>query len=402
MRDDTPAEPPAPTEGVPDLRPAVPDPLDAFPTEAEVAAAEKIATAERIAAAEKAAAAARSAKSVTPPGSRAAQDSHRPLAATIARRALPRTRTAISLLLASAVVVAAVLAWLLVPGLGDRVRRVVGLVMPPTTGTLVIETTPPGWEVIEAGRRPGHHPVPWVPGAGKHALLLRSGGETRPLDVVLAAGVEVVHHLDLQAAPSTGVLSVPRCRLGATVEVDGLGRGASPVDVVGLAPGDHAVSVIAGNRTVTEQVTVAAGQTTTLLVPVARPEAAAGSGRLCDHRGADRTPGLRRRLAGRQQPQPAHHADAGRARAAAGEPGARIRAPWSRSPSRPEPRRKVTVPVPNGSLSVNAVPWAEVRAGRHGDRRDADRQPTWCRRPHETRAPKPEVPRAVAGPSSSR
>ena len=61
------------------------------------------------------------------------------------------------------------------------------------------------------------------------------------------------------------------------MQVDGVGRGVSPVEVAGLAPGNHAVSVTAGTWTVTEQVAVAAGKTTTLLVPVTRPANPAGA-----------------------------------------------------------------------------------------------------------------------------
>jgi hypothetical protein len=335
MRDDTPAELPAPTEGVPGLRPAVLDPLDAFPTEAEVAANAKVEAAAKAAATAEA-------------------------AAIGARRGRPRLGTAIGLLVVfGAAAVLAVVAWPLAPGVSDRVRRLVGLAMPSSSGTLVIETAPPGWEVTEAGRSLGTTPFRGVLSPGTHALLLRSGAERRQLDVVVRAGVEVVHHVDLQAASSTGVLSVATLPPGVTVEVDGLGRGASPVEVAGLAPGEHAVSVIAGNRTVTQRVTVAAGRTTTLLVPVARPEVAAGTVGFVTITapielqvfegdslvGSSRNqrimlmPGVR----GLRLANPALGFE--RVVQVAVEAGATSR---------------VTVPVPNGSLSVNAVPWAEV------------------------------------------
>ena len=350
MSDDILAEPTAPAERVPDPRPAAIDPLEAFPTEAEVAAAEKVAAASKTA---------ESTAGAVPERRRTARRPLAALAATIARKALPRTKTAIGLLLAGAVVVVAVAAWLLVPGVGDAVRRVVGLIKPATAGTLVIETTPPGWEVTEAGRSLGITPFRGSLAPGNHALLLRSGSETRPLEVVLRAGVEVIHHVDLQAASSTGVLSVATLPPGATVEVDGLAGGVSPVDVPGLAPGEHSVSVTTGGRTVTQQVTVAAGRTTTLLVPVARPEAAAGAVGFVTIAapielqvfdgdslvGSSRNqrimlmPGARSlRLA-----NPALGFE--RVIQVAVQAGA---------------TSKVTVPVPNGSLSVNAQPWAEV------------------------------------------
>ncbi len=335
MPDQTPAESPASTERVPEPRQGASDPLDAFPTEAEVAAAVKIEAAARVAAAVAAAPA-------------------------VARRARPRNRTAARLLVAAgAVAVVAVVAWPLLPAVREQLRRVVGLVRPSPAATLVIETTPPGWEVVEGARSLGTTPFRGSLPPGRHALLLRSGSETRPLDVDLRAGVEIVHHLDLPSASLTGGLSVATTPPGATVQVDGVGRGLSPVEVAGLAPGNHAVSVTAGNWTVTEQVAVAAGKTTTLLVPVTRPGNPAGAVGFVTIAapielqvfdgdslvGSSRnqrimlTPGRRAlRVA-----NPALGFE--RVIQVAVEAGA---------------TSKVTVPVPNGSLSVNAVPWAEV------------------------------------------
>jgi hypothetical protein len=347
MPENTLPEPSAPTEGVPDPRPSALDPLDAFPTEAEVAAAVKIEAAAKTAAIAEAAAAAKAAASAE-------------TAATVARKARPTSRTAIRLLVAcGAAAVMAVVAWPLVPGVGDQVRRVVGLVMPATAATLVIETTPPGWEVVEGARSLGTTPFRGSLPPGRHSLELRSGGETRPLAVVLTAGVEVFHHLDLPSASSTGALSIATSPPGATVQVDGVGRGVSPVDVAGLAPGNHAVSMTAGNWTVTEQVAIAAGKTTTLLVPVTRPGNPAGAVgfvaisapiELQVFEGDSLVGSSRNQrimlMPGRRALRLANPAlGFERVIEVAVEAGA---------------TSKVTVPVPNGSLSVNAVPWAEV------------------------------------------
>ncbi len=323
MRHDEPTESPAATEHVPGPRPAGPDPLEAFPTEAEVAATAEV-------------------------------------SAIIARRARLHSKVVTRVLVGCGVVaVVAAVAWLWAPDIGGKVRRAVRFGAPTTTAALVIETTPPGWEVVEGGRLLGTTPFRASLPPGSHSLVLRRDGETRPLTVVLQAGVEVVHHLDLQGASSTGVLSVATTPPGAAVEVDGVGRGPSPVEVAGLAPGGHAVTVVVGNRRVTEQVSVAAGRTTTLLVPLGRPENPAGTvgfvtivapielqvfdgDSLVGSSRNDRimiVPGRRAlRLA-----NPALGFE--RVIQVTVEAGA---------------TSKVTVPMPNGVLSVNAVPWAEV------------------------------------------
>jgi hypothetical protein len=323
MRYDEPAEPPASTEHIPGPRPAVPDPLEAFPTEAEVVATAKV-------------------------------------AAIVARRTRRPGKTATRLLVVcGAAAVMAIVAWLWVQGVGDEVRRAVGLGVPPPAAVLVIETTPPGWEVVEGARSLGRTPLRASLPPGTHSLVLRQGGEARPLVVVLQAGVQVFHHLDLQGASSTGVLSIATTPPGATVEVDGVGRGLSPVDVAGLAPGDHSVSVFAGNRRFTEQVAVVAGRTTTLLVPVGRPENPAGTVGFVTIAApielqvfdGDSLVGSSRNerimiVPGRRALRLANPAlGFERVVEVTVEAGA---------------TKKVTVPVPNGVLSVNAVPWAEV------------------------------------------
>jgi hypothetical protein len=323
MHHDEPAESPAATEPVPDPRHAGPDPLEAFPTEAEVAATAKV-------------------------------------AAIAARRTRQRSKTATRLLVVVGVVaVVAALAWLWLPGIRGKIGGAVGVGAPAATAALVIETTPPGWEVVEGARPLGTTPFRGLLPPGPHSLVLRRGAESRPLNVVLQAGVQVIHHLDFQGASSTGVLSIATTPPGVTVEVDGIARGLSPVDVVGLEPGDHAVAVIVGNRRITEQVGVAAGRTTTLLVPVGRPENPAGTVGFVTIAApielqvfdGDSLVGSSRNqrimiVPGRRALRLANPAVGfERVVQVTVEAGA---------------TSKVTVPVPNGVLSVNAVPWAEV------------------------------------------
>jgi hypothetical protein len=348
MPHDKPAVPAAPTERVPGPRETAPDPLAAFPTEAEVAAA-----AEAAAAAVPATAAVRASATAATAHASA-------VAATVDRRASRRRRTATRLLMVSAAAaVMAVAAWPLASGVGDTIRGAAGLGVHSTTGILAIETAPPGWDVVEGSRHLGSTPFRASLPAGKHSLVLRNGSDTRQLDVVLPAGAEVIHHLDLPSAPSTGMLRIATSPPGATVEIDGVGRGVSPVDVDGLAPGDHAVSVTAGNWSMTEQVAVTAGRTTALLVPVARPDTPVATvGFVTIAAPIELQVFDGDSLVGSSRNQ--------RIMLMAGRRALRLANPALGFEREIQVTvavgavSKVTVPVPMGSLSVNAVPWAEV------------------------------------------
>jgi hypothetical protein len=316
MRNHQPAEPAASTENAAHPRDAAPDPLEAFPTEAQVAA-------------------------------------------TAARQG--RRRVTVVRLLAvgagSAVIVATV--WLLVSGTAGWVRRGFGLSLASTRGTLVIETIPPGWEVLEGARSLGTTPLRASLEPGKHSLLLRHGGATRPLDVVLQAGMQMFHHLDLQGESSTGELNIATSPPGAIVTVDGVHCGVSPVDVAGLAPGDHVVSMTVGGRVVTEQVSVFPGRTTTLVVPIARREnpgavvgfAAIESAIELQVFDGDSLVGSSRNQRIMLMP--------GRRTLRLANPALGFERTLDVTIEAGTVAR-VNVPVPNGSLSVNAVPWAEV------------------------------------------
>jgi eukaryotic-like serine/threonine-protein kinase len=281
------------------------------------------------------------------------------VATAAARR--ERRRRAIPIWLAVAgvaVVVGLALAWMYLAASGDSVRRRLGLPTPSAQGMLSVETSPPGWDVLEGERTLGTTPIHISLPPGPHHLVLRSGSSTRVLDVVLPAGIQVFHHLDLPVEPAT-MLSIASQPPGAAVAVDGVPRGTAPVNVSGLTPGEHTVSVTAGNRTATERVDVAEARTTTLLIPVPQAQETGGNVgfvtiaspvELQVFDGESLVGSSRNQrimvMAGRRTlrlSNPALGFD--RTQAVTVDAGA---------------VSKLTVPMPNGTLSVNAVPWAEV------------------------------------------
>jgi len=322
MLDERAADPVAvvPEEPSADVRSrgTAPDPLDAYPTEAQVAEA-------------------------------------------IVRRERWRRSFTIGLVVAGAgIVVLAFVGRSQILGAGATVGRWFGASGSKAEAMLTVDTTPPGWAVLEGARTLGTTPLRVALPPGAHALVLRNGTSTHALDVVLSAGTQVFHHLDLQAAPAIdGVLDVTTVPLGAAVDVDGVRRGVSPVEVTGLGTGEHTVTVTAGPRIVTQRVIVVPGRTSTLVVPVGKPDVVEGSVGFVtiaapielEVYDGDSLVGSSRNqrimvVPGRRVLRVANRAVAfERTVTVTVEAGAVAR---------------LTVPVPNGSLSVNAVPWAEV------------------------------------------
>jgi hypothetical protein len=227
------------------------------------------------------------------------------------------------------------------------------------TGTLSIESTPTGATVVINGEDRGSTPLTLTLAAGTYSVGLRAAGRSRELSVSVAAGTKLVHHVELgDAAPSTGRLSVASTPAGATVVLDGARRGVTPIELSGLAPGDHAITVGDGGTAVSQRVSVPAGGLASLVVPLAQPQAGAAPGwvsvdapfelqvfadnELVGTSGSERV----LMLAGRHSLRLVSAAlDFETTRAVLVGAG-RV--------------TTVRVDVPNGALNVNAQPWAEV------------------------------------------
>ncbi len=361
MKEDDPVSPAAPGGfGMADAQ----DPLAAFPTEDEVAAAQ---AAEAQAAVRKAQTATSQAQPVPP----AQGDRARRVAVRVPRIRRQGRRWLGALAFGALVMAAAVMAFLAFPDVASLIRGRLASRVADSPATLVVETTPPGWEVTEGARRLGTTPVTVSLPPGSHSLVLRSGSSARPLEVRLPRGAQVVHHLDMAPtapSPATGALQVTTVPPGATVSVDGAIQGRAPVGVSNLAPGDHTVTVAVGYRVVNQRVTVKPGETAALLVPLAQaappqppaaPAAAAApvgwvrvaAGIELQVYEGDSLIGSSRNQRIMLMPGPhtlrlvntaVGFETTSTVTVAAGALGT------------------IAIQVPNGSLSVNAVPWAEV------------------------------------------
>jgi hypothetical protein len=107
-------------------------------------------------------------------------------------------------------------------------------------------------------------------------LEILTDGEPRTIPLTITANSTVSQFIELpKAAPATGQLQVRSEPSGARTTVDGVLRGAAPLLIEGLTPGPHAVVLAMGPDSVTQEVTIEAGVTSSLVVPMT---AAAPSG----------------------------------------------------------------------------------------------------------------------------
>jgi hypothetical protein len=107
---------------------------------------------------------------------------------------------------------------------------------------------------------------------------MRSGGASRTIPLTVSSGREISQYVEFAAAPPTngGRLEITSEPRGAEVRIDGALRGATPLSLESLAPGNHTVSISSGGTTINRSVTVVAGATSTLVVSVTDASSAGG------------------------------------------------------------------------------------------------------------------------------
>jgi hypothetical protein len=233
--------------------------------------------------------------------------------------------------------------------------------MPASKGTLSIEATPKTATVYIDDAPSGTTPLKIDLPAGNHTIRLDGGeGLTRTFPVTITAGKEVSHLVELARDVQTGSLEVRSDPAGARVSLDGRGVGTSPVTLNDLQPGDHTVVVDGANgASVRQTVKVIAGTRSSVVVPLgaaAPASPAAGwvqvaadaelqiveGGQLLGTSRADKImlPAGEHNLEFSNESMGFHVA-----RTVTVTPGKVAR---------------VSVPLPDGTISINATPWAEV------------------------------------------
>jgi PEGA domain len=131
------------------------------------------------------------------------------------------------------------------------------------TPTVVIDAQP-GSEVLVDDRRAGVTP-----------LTLSVGADMRSIRVVPAPVAAAGTPAALPLAGATSRLEVASDPVGARVTVDGTRRGVTPF-AMPISPGQHSVVISDGNTTVTRSVNVVNGSTATVMAAMAPVSTAAG------------------------------------------------------------------------------------------------------------------------------
>jgi hypothetical protein len=144
------------------------------------------------------------------------------------------------------------------------------------TGTLVVSTNPAGIPVVVDGLPRGMTPMTLQLSPGPHELKLEGDGEPRIIPLTIGAGSTVSHAIEMpKAGPTTGQLTIRTEPAGARITVDGTPSGTTPVTLEGLAPGPHKVALANDAASITQEVTIQAGMTASLVVPLTAPAAPA-------------------------------------------------------------------------------------------------------------------------------
>jgi hypothetical protein len=229
----------------------------------------------------------------------------------------------------------------------------------PALGSATVDSHPPGAEVVIDGELQGITPLSLALPAGQHLLEVRDGTTSRSIPLMVEAGTLTAQYVELAPTvipPATGRLEVTSDPPGAQVVMDGAPLGTTPLILESLDVGEHEVSVSSRTGTVSRAVTIEAGATATVMVSLTGAASAAGwvviqapielqileGGQLLGATSAD------------QMMLPAGTHDL--------ELVSQAFEFRTTIQTRITPGGTTTevVDMPNGSLSINALPWADV------------------------------------------
>ena len=230
----------------------------------------------------------------------------------------------------------------------------------PALATVTIASSPGGADVAINQVPRGTTPLKVSLAAGAYEMDVTLGDRTRRVPLTVEAGAVMSQYVELapiDAAPSTGRLEITADMPGAQVSLDGEPRGVTPLTLADVPPGRHRVAVSSGGAQVVRTVEVTRGSTTSVMVALAAPAGVSAgwitvsapfelqiyeAGALIGTTGADRL----MVSAGRHDFELVNRAFEFSTRQTVEVQAGRT--------------AKLAVAVPNGSLSVNALPWAEV------------------------------------------
>jgi hypothetical protein len=225
------------------------------------------------------------------------------------------------------------------------------------TGKAILQTRPDGATVLVDGVKRGITPLELELPIGSHAVVFQHGGAERHLTVAIEAGTRASENVDLPSAPpAVGQIEVTSDPPGARVTIDGGAAGVTPVTLRNINAARHVVAVGQGDTIVNRTVDVTSGASSSVFVSLAGGPRSAGffevesplelrimeNGQLL---GLSTAAPLMLRAGTHKFELVNESAEVHLARAVTVDAGKTAH---------------LKVPAPNGTLSVNASPWAEV------------------------------------------
>lgn len=144
-------------------------------------------------------------------------------------------------------------------------------------GAATIISRPDGAQVFIDGQLKGAAPLTVTLPVGSYSLELHNGTYKRSLPLLIEPNAVVRQYIDL--APSVtdgGRLDVTSDPAGAQVSVDGAPRGMTPLSIASIEPGIHRVTISSEAGTVTRSVNVTAGATASVVVTLTPAGASGG------------------------------------------------------------------------------------------------------------------------------
>jgi hypothetical protein len=229
------------------------------------------------------------------------------------------------------------------------------------TGRAILNSRPEGANVIVDGQARGVTPLELDLAAGSHDVIFKSDASERRIALKIESGMRVAENVDMPAAaPSSGALEIVSDPAGARVTLDGSAAGTTPLTLRNVTAARHVIAVSQGSNVVNRTVEVTAGSTASVFVSLAAQSSGGGGGAGTF---AVESPLELRIIENGQLLGVANAApivlSAGRHQFELVNDALDLRLNRTVTVDAGKSTR-LNVTVPNGTLSINASPWAEV------------------------------------------
>jgi len=239
----------------------------------------------------------------------------------------------------------------------QRALATTAVAKPAASERARLNSRPEGAAVTVDGVARGVTPLELTLAPGPHDVVLRNDTGERRLIVNVEKGTVVSENVDMPAALASGQMDITSDPSGARVTVDGNAAGRTPLKVRSLAPGRHTVVVSEGSSAVNRTVDVTAGATVNMFISLAT-STAGPTGMVAFDSPLELRLLEDGHLLGLSNGSPLVLSP-GRQRLDLVNDALEMRLNRTVTIEAGKTAR-VAVPAPNGTVFVNATPWAEV------------------------------------------